>query len=150
MSTVDEKPFDPATFEGAILEFRRALCSVHGTPFRPTWPAGYPLFIVRAFQEITAIKSVWDEARKIAGLADGDNVPAKVLEKVLDARPLCCRLPPDTLAKLYEETKIGVLARCDVCHRKALGTPIKATNVTYSHCCFTCVASASATPQSQV
>ena len=147
MSEVEKKPFDPATFEGIMLEFKRVLCQVHGSPFRPAWPTGYMIFMVRAFQEVTAVPGVWDDARRLAGVPDGVAVPPKAIELVLDVRPACCRLPAKKLAALYEECKIGRQARCKVCHRKAMGTPIEAANVAYSHCCFLCVASASATPQ---
>jgi len=143
----DEKPFDPETFPGIMLDFNRVLCSVHGMPFKPAWPKGYAIFMVRAFQEVTAIPGVWEEARGYAGLTGDVEVPVKALERVLDFKPACCRLSRPQIVALYEESKVGALARCGVCHRKALGTPIEATNVSYKHLCFTCCAGATATPQ---
>jgi len=152
MSNVDVKDFDPATFDGPILTRERTLCPIHGEPFREKWPAGWPIFSVRAFQELTGIDGIWEEARRRAGLAEGTDVPPKAMELVLDARPACCRFSPQRLLALYEEAKIGVVRRCKMCGVKRLGTPYKATNAPiggWSHVCFLCVVHASATPQEQ-
>lgn len=147
MAEDEKKTIDPATFEGVELNFKRVLCPVHGYPFMPAWPKGYAIFMVRAFQETTALEGAWADASRLAGLPDGADVPVKALEIVLDLKPACCRISQTKLVELYTECKIGTMARCSTCSKRALGTPVTASNVAYAHCCFTCIAGASATPQ---
>lgn len=65
------------------LTFERVLCPRHGEPYRVTWPSGYPVFSLLAFEEILKLPSVQQ------GCA-GD---VKAIESLLDETPICCRLP---------------------------------------------------------
>jgi hypothetical protein len=135
--------FDPATFEGVVMSFERALCAIHGAAFRDQWPRGFGVFMVRIFLEVTAVDGVWDEAKRLSGK---DDRSPKDLELVLDVKPGCCRVPKARLLAVFEECGVGVLRRCKTCGKKRLGTPITATNASWSHVCFTCIAHATPYP----
>lgn len=142
------KDWEDAKAKSFMITRERVLCPVHGEPFREKWPIGFPTFSVKAFQKFTAIAGVWDEARRLGGFAADAEMPIKALEPVLDVRPVCCRVSKSALVELYVASGIGVDKRCKVCGRKRLGTPVSTSNMGYlKHICFTCIASASETPQ---
>jgi hypothetical protein len=130
-----------------VLDHRRSLCPLHGEPFRAQWPLGFAIFMVKGFQAVTAIDGIWDEARRLHGLAADADLDPKKLELVFDVRPICCRLSKQALRGLYVDCAIGVTRRCRVCNRKALGTEYKSQQQDFAHLCFDCVCSASSTPQ---
>lgn len=132
------------------LDADRIACGLHRLPFRARWPLGFAIFTVRAFQEVTALDGIWDEAKSLldaaARIALGDApLGPRALEPVLDKRPACCRFSAAQLAALYAETNIGAMNICSVCGLYALGTPINATNQHLAHLCFVCMSRASAT-----
>ena len=144
---MSEEPKDPemnpATTTAIVLLHNRVCCPVHGEPFRAEYPKGYPTFMIKSFQEVTVVPGLWDECKRLTGK---EEPTAKDLEAVFDVKPICCRLPVAKLVEVYEDCGIGKVARCDVCRVKRKGTPITASNVSYKHCCFMCIATASETP----
>ncbi len=138
--------FDPDRFDGVVLKHERVFCLLHGEPFRARYPTGVPIFMVEGFRLVTTNESAWVDARRIAAVPEGAEVPVKLLEAALDLRPICCRLTRVQLLDLYLDTKVGTLHRCRACNRKRLGTPYETQQQKFSHLCFECVCSASATP----
>lgn len=145
----DPKPndFDPNNFNGIVLDHKRALCQLHGEPFHARWPLGFAVFMVKGFQAATAIADIWEEARRLHGLAADADLDAKKLELVFDVRPICCRVSREALRALYVDCAIGVTRRCSVCNRKGLGTVYRSQQQDFAHLCFNCVCTASSTPQ---
>lgn len=144
--TLDDK-FDPKKTDAVVIEHKRVMCAVHGTPFQAEWPRGYAIFAIDLIRECFADMRIVNEARRIKGRGADDKLEPKDIEPVLDIKPACCRVARAALIRIYEHTGIGVIARCSNCHRKRSGTPIVADNVMYQHLCFGCVASASSSPQ---
>jgi hypothetical protein len=138
----EEKQLDPDNFDGIVLKHDRVFCPLHGEPFRAQYPKGVPIFTVKAFQTATGIEGVWSKAKELTGLAEPQ---VKALELVFDLKPICCWLSKGQLHALYVEANIGTARRCQVCNRKGLGTEYKTQQRDYSHLCFGCVCSASAT-----
>lgn len=143
----EARSFNPETFDGVVMSFDRALCGVHGEAFRPAWPKGFGVFMVCIFQELTAIPAVWEEAKKLSGQ---DKPDVKVLERVMDVKPACCRVSKETLIRVLEHCGVGDPGRCAICRRRALGTPIRAANASWPHVCFTCIAHATPYPPGAV
>lgn len=128
------------------LTHKRAVCARHGEPFRERWPTGFPIMLIRLFENLFGTKAsgpgidlMWVEARKILSLpADADpGIPG--MHALFDAKPMCCRVPPGVLEKLYEECGVGVRGRCVVCRRKRLGTVYRTMQGKLDHLCFNCV-----------
>ena len=124
-----------------IEPFKHVFCPMHGEPLRTTWPQGYPIFSVKAFQLLAGNPKVVDDCRRLHGLAEDapiDNV--KMLEPVFELKQMCCRLTKDQLMAMYVETRVGVNRRCRVCGKKRLGAPFRAANLgELGHVCFGCV-----------
>lgn len=140
--------FRQALATAIILTNERATCGVHRLPFRERWPAGMAVFCVEAFRAVSALPGIWEEARELANLPAGAELTPKMLEAVLDKRPVCCRVTPQTLAELYGATTIGQVKICTYCGRFAKGTPIETVQQgRLDHVCFVCMSTASATPQ---
>lgn len=144
---MSEPDLDPTKMIELTRE--RALCPVHGEVFRDEWPRGFPIFMVTAFQAVTAIEGIWDEARRRSGITDATaKLSPKTLEAVFDARPMCCRLPPRVLARLIEDARKGRRGWCRVCGEKRAGEAIQTSNLgRIPHICYGCVSTASASPQ---
>jgi hypothetical protein len=143
-----KKKLDEELAAGAIeMTIRRVVCVVHGEPLRAKWPMGYAMMVLKLFELVIGSKStdasqdkVWKDARRALKLGADAEVPSKEgMEAAFDHKPLCCRVPPGTLERLYESSGIGERARCVVCRRKRLGTPIKTTEAELPHVCFSCV-----------
>lgn len=131
-----------------ILTNERATCGVHRLPFREQWPAGLAVFCVEAFRAVTAVPGIWEEARELAQLPADATLGPKLLEAVLDKRPVCCRVSPQALVDLYVATKIGQVKICTYCGRFAKGTPIETVQQgRLDHVCFVCMSTASASSQ---
>lgn len=146
MGQSEEKPFDAETTE---LTHERVLCLRHGEVFREKWPSGYPLFLVMAFQKVDEqtpaneypVKEGMDKEQR-----------ARAVEAWLDINPLCCRLSPDGLLKLYLEIhkELGEDSpfkreSCQNCRSVAPGAPYRIQMgprgplQRYRHVCFYCV-----------
>ncbi len=103
----------------------RVACAVHLEPYRPKWPFGYPTFSMRLIDATLSDESFLKEVENI--------------EAALDARPACERVYPATLLAAYEQSQIGVVRRCEVCRRLAMGTPYRHLGGGYGHLCFACL-----------
>ena len=126
-------PFDPARAHLEI-SLARAVCVVHGEVFRETWPKGYPVFVLAAFERVVGQEG-------FQAMSGGE--VAKIHE-LLDQRPLCCRLSPETLLATYVECGVGVVSRCIGCRDNRMGTPYRLREPSgrlrrLSHVCFRCV-----------
>lgn len=119
------------TFE---LTLARCLCAHHGEVFRAGWPAGYPIFIVEAFKAVAGSDHFVEEWIQIPGKEDVDKI-----HQALEMKPLCCRLEPKELLRIYEECKIGKRKRCNGCRQCRNGTPYRTVNRLFGHLCFHCV-----------
>lgn len=117
------------------LTMDRALCLVHGELFRAKWPSGYPLFMVEGFKRWAQREDVIEESGgEIAGLL-----------RLLDARPMCCRLTPTEMLALYawinrqHKFALWPRKRCVNCNQVAYGGPFKTTEREFAHICCRCV-----------
>lgn len=126
----------PAETPRVELTHTRMACQVHAEVFRADWPKGFIVFGVKCFENVMRRSDVQAEVHKL-----GDGIPA--IEAMLDIMPACCRVSRGRLVEFYEASGVGVLGRCEACHRrKQLGTAYKTTAREYKHLCFTCVANA--------
>jgi hypothetical protein len=118
------------------LEHRRVMCGLHGEPLRAQWPLGYAIFTLKAFETVCSAEG-WAEEMKSAYQA-GAQTDKEAVERLLDRRPLCCRMTADDLHSLYVETGIGRLATCQGCFATSLGTEYRTVRKTFRHLCFNC------------
>jgi hypothetical protein len=116
---------------------KRVMCGKHGEPFRAKWPDGYASFVIEGIQALMA----WGPFAEVAG---GD---VNTVNRLLDACPMCCRLPRDKLFALYlkanEFQQYLVTARCDGCGVVGPGTPYRHKDCQkmkeFGHLCLDCV-----------
>jgi len=132
----------------------RMFCPMHGEPFRESWPKGGMIFQLMAMKEVIGTPE-WNREYDVLvppPLVKPDPPPPpnyRAMEKLLDKRPVCCRLPPDRLLAIMLEAmttaKVGVSARCLHCNRQRLGSPYRnfdlrtGTTRTIKHLCLHCV-----------
>ena len=129
------------------LERERVLCIRHGEPFREQWPKGFPIMSLRLFEHTWGMKGdeklhekLIAEARRLVPIAEDAKVGLDGMHAVMDAKPLCCRIEPALLEKLYVESGIGVIERCLNCRQRKLGTPFcTSKHGRLRHICFNCV-----------
>lgn len=136
-------------FDGIVVTHERVACDLHGAPFRDRWPTGWPTFAITAIKVMLDSAEVMEEARRLGGIAPEVRIDPKIIERVLDVRPACCRMLRYRLIELYEACGVGVRKRCKVCGRKALGTPITAVNASWTHMCFSCISNATGSDPSK-
>jgi hypothetical protein len=111
------------------LTFERCVCSLHGEPFRETWPEGYPKFMMALVGELMTNESFHEATR-------GD---VKNWNSVLDRKPACHWIGPAGMLAAYMTSGVGVEGSCDICLDWGMGTPFHTLQVTYKHMCFECV-----------
>ena len=120
------------------LPVERVLCAQHGMPFRPTWPAGYPIYIHAAVQGLM-------QCDQWLTTIEGDTAS---IEAALDKWPACCVLAatdPDLLVQVYEQVHAANPAGlwsvdlCGLCNRRRLGF-VWHTGRRAVHTCLRCVA----------
>lgn len=115
------------------LTFERALCPMHGEPFREGWPAGYVQWLLPALDAVMAQEG-------FKAYASGE---VEKVNRLLDQKPLCCRLSAEKLLELYVACGVGKRSVCNGCSKLALGTPYGVMSPTgpsrYRHLCFVCV-----------
>lgn len=116
--------------------FEHCFCSRHGEPFRAEYPKGYIVTSVQLFHDVLQLDATDADAKKESG---GETYGPEDLKKILARKPACCRVSQRRLLELYAESGIGVLARCRVCRRKAVGAPYTTQQRGYDHVCFDCV-----------
>lgn len=122
------------------MPHQRVMCLRHALPFQPRWPLGYPVFTVQALQAVVQMPAFLEDCRRLGGLGADELVDVRLIEAALDAKPACCRVQPAVLVRLYHDTKVGRLGRCDLCRKRdVLGTPLKAVNIKLRHLCFSCL-----------
>lgn len=115
-----------------IFEVPMVLCNRHGEPFRVNWPKGYPSFMLKAWDIVVAQKAFGEEV--------GEKLEPVVVSQVLKKRPLCCRLKPDELRRLYIDINLGKVAHCETCHKRRIGTMCRInSHGGLGHVCFECV-----------
>ncbi len=124
----------PPPFDGIELSPTRVICSRHGEVFRAHWPQGYAVFALQAFEHVV-------KQEGFAAYADGKIGAAQAL---LDERPLCCRLSPETLLQVYVACGVGRSSRCAHCREVAAGTPYRCSLPenrveAFAHLCFRCI-----------
>ncbi len=124
-------------------EFFHVCCDRHGEPFRKKWPAAWPTFVVLAHAAILGREDFCLEA--------GGKL-FNVLS-LLDKKPICCRLSPEELLRLFLDANLKLnskgtgspwkIARCQGCQKKRLGSPYQLKNrrgtQVYDHFCFHCM-----------
>jgi hypothetical protein len=116
--------------EPVNMTTERVFCARHGEPYRAAWPKGYPTFV------ILLVKAIIDTP----GALGTSGAPSRAeIEVALDEQPACCRVSTATLERVYEESKVGVLKRCNCCRLRRLGTPYKTAAAVFRHLCFHCV-----------
>ena len=102
------------------LPVERVLCMQHSTPFRGTWPRGYPQFIHGAMDGLRHCDQ-WLNA------IQGDTAS---IEAALSKWPACCVLAatdPDLLLTVYEAIHKAMqpspwcVGRCVTCRRQRVG-----------------------------
>lgn len=111
------------------LTVGRTSCPLHLAPYKSKWPMGYAIFVGGLLDTVLADPQFQQEA-------DGKTQQINVL---LDLKPLCCRVFPERLMQVYEQSKIGKIDVCTICELKALGTQIETAQEKFSHLCFSCV-----------
>jgi hypothetical protein len=125
------------------LSFGRVFCSRHGEPFRHAWPQGFGLATILLFRKVTELPQTLADARRIAGVGPDEEVEISVMERVLDEKPACCRLPPLAVLEVYleihRELGWGSVDRCVNCKLVKSGTPYKTSHSEVDHLCFECV-----------
>lgn len=131
---MNDQPHEARTARPRInLEPERVICAKHGEPFRLTWPAGYPVFVVEGIQALVAMKTFSDECGGDVGTAN----------RLLDLQPLCCRLGRNGLLTTF--TKVHKIlderdaspwtwAKCIGCKQYAVGFRLKG----FGQICFPC------------
>lgn len=135
----DEKPFDPEKFDGIAITHERLLCARHSEPYRAQWPSGLAITMVTLMDYIFKRDDVAAEARELSGCGSDGKPEPKVIEKVLDRIPACCRVHRKQLREVYVKAKIGAVKRCEGCRRKRLGTSYISQEREFGHLCFDCV-----------
>lgn len=146
----EERPIDPKTgepFAGIVMTHQRAVCPLYGEPFRADYPRGFLVFQVKAFQAVTAVRGIWEEANEIAGVPRDADHDVRRMEAVFDRKPICCRLPKPQLVALYKEclgaVNLAPRRRCSGCGEKRAGTPYRVMTPLgvqeIDHMCFDCV-----------
>lgn len=109
----------------------RVACSKHGEVFRETWPSHYVNFSL----------ALWDEIQAGAHPFKGE---ALVIESSLDRHPLCERVTPATLIRLYIASKLGHTEACKLCGEVRPGVVYTVRLPTgdtkrFDHLCFECI-----------
>lgn len=130
---------DPA--KTVNLVSNRVICQRHGEPFRSQWPKGYLVFGLEGlYYLLNEDKRLFDDA---ARLKVGDEPVQRGIERALDEKPVCCRLPTDKVMSGYMKSGIGRRGRCEVCKDMSVGTSFKANSrrgvIDFDHVCFHCV-----------
>lgn len=125
------------------ITFERLFCARHGEPFRYEWPKGFPTAMMMLVQAVMELEETQKDGREIAGVPDGVDLDILILEKVLDKKPACCRLPPKQMLQIYldihKQAGLGKVSRCQVCKLQKLGTPYRTRHESKKHVCFSCV-----------
>ena len=122
------------------LEHHRVACRLHMKPFRDEWPKGWPLFAVRAFQEVMGTDSMGADLGRLGRIENPEAPLEPLIEQALDLKPACCRLSDAMLIECYLFSKIGCIRRCVRCHRRRIGVTIMTSNMgTIPHLCFWCL-----------
>lgn len=122
-----------------VLDFKQVFCNRHGEPFRAHWPTGYAAFVLAAFDLF--LKS--HEATSTGSV--------KEAVKLLDRRPICCRLEPQILLTVYrkvaaKDEALWPIAECDLCGSAELTMEIGVMGkegVSEKKTCLGCVAGVS-------
>lgn len=121
------------------MTLQRALCPRHGEHFRPQWPKGYMIFVVKARSILLKLESF---AQAVANADGGFDV--RKIEAALDSMPMCCRLTPEDLCGILNDCGIGKIGVCGACGRVATGTeyftqhPSEPLPKKYANVCFQC------------
>lgn len=141
----EKPPFDPATT--VDMKHERIFCTRHGEIFRAKWPSGFLLFALPSIQYLLEQDGYFQAEVKKRTDA-GDEFP-RACEKVLDEKPVCCRLPSRVLVERYEYAgcqkgnPVFVEAKCFNCRKVAVGAPYRishgSTTQYIPHVCVRCV-----------
>lgn len=121
----------------AKFKMEHLLCGRHGEPFRENWPLGYSSFFTIGFDRLLEKEEIQKECK--GQLED--------LDKLLEVKPLCCRLPSSELFTLYEDVnkmaKVWYVKLCSNCARFRFGGPyrvgIPGGIHWFKHLCMSCV-----------
>lgn len=119
------------------LPVEAVVCRAHGEVFRLTWPSGYALFSVKAFE----LAAGHEELVRATG-GDAHRLDAAIAE----FGPLCRLMTPDQRREAYlfasKSEGWGERAVCSACHKWKLGargrfqTPV---GLQEHHICIDCV-----------
>lgn len=130
------------------------ICGRHGEVFKPRWPLGYPAFSILAFQ---ALLERPEFSAAVKRLVDDEAItdvtaPMAGVQYLLATRPICCRLPPDTLLEVYGQVNkaenVWSARHCSICSRHRPGSAYRMPPTTrvlnprikdWKHVCLRCV-----------
>lgn len=118
----------------------RMICARHGEPFRSLWPKGYAMFAVEGMRRLDP-----EQIKKdiIKARLEGTSIKQQY-EYLLDKKPLCCRLGDEKMLAFYTEAELGRPGRCEICHERRLGGPLRVRNFWkrakfHNHVCHVCL-----------
>lgn len=133
------------------LERHECICARHGELFKVRWPSGYEKFTELSYEALLCQKPFADEFNR-EKLSDSEADQNKAMHKLLNKRPMCCRIEPKELAEVYKQTNALTntweVKRCDLCtarragakfRRVAPGGMLDPTVKPWSHVCIGCV-----------
>ena len=119
---------------GIVLNGARVFCPLHFSPLIEQWPKG--------FEKISKyLYDAWMDEREYASLGDALNpiVDPNIIHTMLDEKPLCCRVEPQTLMKAYINSKLGRQIKCYGCKTERLGFIMKGEYIKDQPVCFYCL-----------
>jgi hypothetical protein len=124
------------------LEVERCICPFHGQAFKPSWPAGYPLFVARGFERLAGCRGFLQDAEALGGTPEA-------IQAVLTRHPICCWLArggelEGVLDYVQHQLGLWQRGRCGRCGRLGVGCPVTYSTpahplpVRVPHLCFGC------------
>lgn len=145
------------------LNPQTVICGRHGELFMPGWPIGFPEFTAFAYdmllQNQIFIKTVEGAGVPIEGPAAKGPATTRVINRLLETRPVCCWLDKDELLWVYKQVQEKVqpwdVQTCSLCHKRGPGVlyrkmltghPLAQMAGAWAHVCIRCVVFATASP----
>lgn len=110
MSNRLEEGVTPTGSSELVLTHQRCFCNLHMTPFKREWPLGFA-------KSSLALLEMWmqDPENKREIDAGGPTAFYDNIHKLLDKKPLCCRVTKQELLRAYMDSGISHQVKCYGC-----------------------------------
>ena len=105
-----EESVTPTGPSELVLTHKRSFCTLHMVPFKREWPLGFS-------KATLALLEMWmqDPEAKREIDAGGPTAFYDTIHKLLDEKPLCCRVTKQELLHAYMDSGISHQVKCYGC-----------------------------------